>query len=87
MRSGLKKFGDLMVDETILLDPEYLDAAIVGVRDHRAMYDYSLLVQAYQENEDWTYEDAVEWIEYNTIRALPYMGRFAPLVLEVEDVD
>lgn len=87
MRSGVQKFGDLMVDETILLDPEYLDAAIVGVRDHRAMYDYNLLVQAYQENEGWTYEQTVEWVEYSTMRALPYMGKLGPLVLEVEDVD
>ena len=25
MRSGVQKFGDLMVDDTVLLDPEYLD--------------------------------------------------------------
>lgn len=80
MRTGVRKFGDLMVDDTVLLDPEYLDGAIVAVKDHRAIYDYDLLVQAYQDNEDWTYEDAVEWVEYNTMNALPYMGRLGPLV-------
>jgi len=87
VRSGVQKFGDLMVDDTVLLDPEYLDGAIVGVRDHRVLYDYDLLVQAFQDNEDWTYEDAVEWVQYNTMRALPYMGKLGPLVLEVEDFD
>jgi hypothetical protein len=80
----VQKFGDLMVDDTVLLDPEYLDGAIVGVRDHRVLYSYDKLVQAYQDNEDWTYEDAVEWVEYNTVAALPYMGKLGPLVLDVE---
>lgn len=74
-RTGVRKFGDQMVDDTVLLDPEYLDGAIVAVKDHRAIYDYDLLVQAYQDNED-----AVEWVEYNTMNALPYMGRLGPLV-------
>lgn len=80
MRSGVQKFGDRMVDDTVLLDPEYLDEAIVAVKKHRAVYDYYLLVKAYQDNENWTYEDAVEWVEYNTMNALPYMGKLGPLV-------
>lgn len=27
------------------------------------------------------YEDAVEWVEYNTLPALAYMGNLGPLVL------
>lgn len=80
MRLGVQKFGEQMVDDTVLLDPEYLDAAIVAVRDHRVIYDYDLLVEAYKDNEDWLYLDAVEWVEYNTMRALPYMGKLGPIV-------
>ena len=28
-----------------------------------------------------TYEEAVEQIEYNTIRAIPYMGDFPPVIV------
>ena len=28
-----------------------------------------------------TAEDAIEWIEYNTIRSLPYAGENAPIVM------
>ena len=33
-----------------------------------------------------TYEDAMEFVDYNTIRALPYMGLLQPYVIyPVED--
>ena len=28
-----------------------------------------------------SFEDAAEWVDYNTIRALPYMGEDAPIVM------
>ena len=38
-------------------------------------------------NEDgMTYEDAVDFISYNTLRALPYAGENGPIVLRsIED--
>ena len=33
------------------------------------------------KKEGWSDNDAIEWIEYNTIRALPYMGEGAPSVM------
>lgn len=38
--------------------------------------------------EGWSYEDAAEWVCYNTLRAIPYMGEDAPIVINrLEDVD
>ena len=34
-----------------------------------------------QENEGMDETEAIEWIEYNTIRALPYAGDQAPIVM------
>jgi hypothetical protein len=34
------------------------------------------------EDEGWTVEESIEWIEYNTIRALPYLGPNAPIICE-----
>ena len=31
--------------------------------------------------EEFTEEEAVDWIDYNTIRALHYMGSQAPIVM------
>ena len=33
------------------------------------------------ETQNFTYEEAIEWIEENTIRALPYFGEGAPIIM------
>jgi hypothetical protein len=65
------------------------DNALIGVTDDgRAVYDYELMVEWLMDTEGWSYEDAAEWVSYNTLRALPYMGEDAPIVINrLEDVD
>ena len=58
------------------------DTALIGVtEDNRAVYDFDKMVEYLIESEGWTYEESVEWIDYNTIRALPYFGEGAPIVM------
>lgn len=58
------------------------DSALIGVTsDERAVYDYELMVEWLVYTEDFTEEEAREWIDYNTIRALPYMGEDGPIVM------
>ena len=58
------------------------DSALVGItEDNRAVYDYDLMVEWLCDTEDFTVEEAVEWIEYNTLRALPYAGPDAPIII------
>ena len=58
------------------------DSALVGVsHDDRAVYDYDLMVEWLMKTEGFTEEEAVDWIDYNTIRALPYMGNDGPIVM------
>lgn len=70
-------------------DPDY-DEAIVGVDDAgRVVYDYERMAQCLMDEDGMSYEDAIEFIEYNTIRTIPYMGEMAPVILhridELED--
>lgn len=68
-------------DVVILKDFSY-DSALVGIsEDNRAIYDYDLMVEYLMEEEGWSEIESIEWIEYNTIRALPYMGDRAPIVM------
>jgi hypothetical protein len=68
--------------EGAILEPEYLDEAIIGIsHDDRAVYSYSKLVDAFMKHDGMTYEDAVEWISYNTIRSIPYMGDYPPIIV------
>ena len=58
------------------------DTALIGVTDdNRAVYYFDKMVEWLIETQDFTYEESVEWIEYNTIRALPYMGEGAPIIV------
>ena len=58
------------------------DDALIGVSDDgRAVYDYEKMVEWLVSEEGFSVEDAIEWIDYNTLRAIPYMGSDAPIVM------
>lgn len=58
------------------------DDALIGVTENgRAVYDYDKMVDWLMEKEGWSDIEAIEWIEFNTLRALPYMGSDAPIVM------
>lgn len=69
--------------EDVLIFENYsYDDALVGVtEDGRAVYDFDRMVRWLVDTEGFTDEEAIEWIEYNTIRALPYMGEEAPIIM------
>lgn len=51
------------------------DNSVVGITiDNKLVYDYDLMVLEYCKDNDCDLIDAIEWIEYNTIRSLPYLG-------------
>lgn len=71
-------------EDTILFGDTFMsyDGAIIGVTtDGRAVYDFDKMVEELMQDEEWSYEDAVEWIDYNTIRSLPYAGLKAPIIM------
>lgn len=66
---------------TIILDNQSYDNSIIGLTfDGRAIYDYDLMVQELID-EGYSAEEAIDWIDYNTIRGLIYIGEKAPLVV------
>lgn len=65
----------------VLENPSYIDAVIGVSQDGQVIYDFNKMVE-YLVNEDkMEEEEAIEFIEYNTIRALPYMGENKPIIL------
>lgn len=58
------------------------DDALIGVSDDgRAIYDFDKMVEWLMNEVGLSDSEAVEWIEYNTIRALPYFGERAPIIM------
>lgn len=82
----MTKSEELLLDNgyegvKFLSDYSY-DDALVGVsEDNRAIYDYNKMVEWLMETEGFTEEEAADWISYNTIRALPYFGEDAPIIM------
>ena len=69
-------------EDVIILENYSYDDALIGVtEDGRAVYDFDRMVRWLVDTEGFTDEEAIEWIEYNTIRALPYMGEEAPIIM------
>lgn len=73
---------DLLPEDTLVFDNMSYDNSIIGTTfDGRAIYDYDLMVEEFMEDENCSFEEAVDWVEYNTLRSLPYAGKGAPLVV------
>ena len=73
---------NLLPEDAIVFDNISYDESIVGVTfDGRVIYDYDLMVLELICHEGFSHEEAVDWIEYNTLRSLPYGGKKAPLVV------
>ena len=69
-------------DNVLIFDSRTYDNALIGVTvDGRAVYDYDEMVCGLMTDEDWTADEAVEWIEFNVVRALPYAGEMAPIIM------
>lgn len=93
------------LDGTILFDPDSLDRAIIAAYklpngEHIAVYDYDVIVDEYAKmfsdessNEEEAHDEAIQWVDYNTCRSVPYMGARSPLIVrkrfedEEEDPD
>ena len=69
-------------DVKMLTDYSY-DTALIGVTtDNRAVYDFNKMVSCLIEDQGFKDEtEAIEWIEYNTLRAIPYFGEGAPIII------
>lgn len=68
-------------DSIVFENPDY-DSAIVGVSDNgEIIYDFDKMVQHLVEHEDMTEEEAADFISYNSIRSLPYVGEGAPIIM------
>ena len=76
------KLLDNGYEDIIYLVNYSYDDALIGVsEDNRAIYDYDLMVKWLIENEDFNESEAIDWIDYNTIRTLQYIGDRAPIIM------
>ena len=80
----LEEQGIADEDQPLLLTDHSYDKSIIGFTadDGRAVYSYESMIQEFMEDEDCSEEEAQEWVDYNTMRALPYCDKgHSPIVV------
>lgn len=83
IRDLLSEMGN---EETLVFDNPDYDEAIIGVtHDGCAVYDYYEMINCLVKDENMTECDAADFIDYNTIRSLPYAGEYAPVIVYMFD--
>ena len=69
-------------DDAVVFDNPDYDDAIIGVTDEgRVVYVFDAMVKILVERDGMDETEAIEFIEYNTIRALPYAGENPPIIM------
>lgn len=74
--------SDWNLDDAVVFENPSYETAIVGydVHSNRIIYDYELMIDFLVENERMNEDEAVEFIDYNTIRSLDYIEKH-PIIL------
>jgi hypothetical protein len=79
-----------------MLEPrEKLDEAIVGwdMDGNHVIYSYEKLIAAYYEefndelDEDERMTQAIEWVDYNVVRGVGYMGDRKPVIISTGNIE
>lgn len=84
IRSAEERILDAGFEDVIILKDFSYDSALVGISDDgRAIYDYDSMIEWLMSEEGWTEEESIDWLEYNCLRAIPYMGDKSPIIMYV----
>lgn len=64
-------------------DREDFYPAIIGLAKDMShvAYSFERLVRCFMKQNNWSWEEASEWVIYDVERALPYYGERAPVIL------
>lgn len=68
-------------DVLIFSNPDYASAFIGVSDDNRAIYSYDKMIKHLMDKDSMTYIEAIEFIEFNTMRAMPYFGEKTPIIM------
>jgi hypothetical protein len=70
-------------EAVVILESYSYDDALIGVSEcNRAVYDFDKMVDWLMKQTGWSRDEAIEWIEYNTLPALSPDG---PIIMNQID--
>jgi hypothetical protein len=78
-----KEIRENLPEDAVVFDNYAYDNSIIGVTlDNRVVYSYNKMIKELMTDEGMSDIEAMEWIDYNTVRAIPYFGEGAPIICE-----
>lgn len=76
---------DQLSEGALVFDNPAYDNSIIGETfDGRAIYDIEAMADELASDDEISIEEAMDFIDYNAIRSLPYAGAKAPVVVHIE---
>jgi len=86
MRTAADRLVDAGYEDVVVFENPGYDNALIGVTsDDRAVYDFDKMVEGLMAEYHIDQYEAIEWIEYNAVRALPYVDGSPVIVYRLED--
>lgn len=82
MKNEIAEMLSTLDECKIFSDPDFDDAIIGITTDDRVVYSFHGMIESLMNSAGITYEEAKEFIEYNTIRSLPYEENAPVIVIE-----
>jgi hypothetical protein len=80
-KNTIKEYLENNYPDSYLFDD--LDDAIIGVStSDNIVYEFDKIIQILMERDGMTYEEAVEYIDHNIDRVLPYMSEGFPIIMK-----
>ncbi len=71
----LDQVAEINPDAIVLEPRSTFNRAIIGTDpDGRIVYSANKIINAFVDEDEMTEEEAIEYFEYNTLRAIQYMG-------------
>ena len=68
-------------DAMVFKNPDYEEAILGVTYDGNVVYDFDLMVNHLMKYDGMTEMDAVEFIDQDVMRVIPYMGEYPPIIM------
>lgn len=78
-RETLEEIG--REDSVVFDNPEYDDAIIGVTEEGNVVYDYEKMIDILAERDEMSRLEAAEFIDFNTVRAIPYAPDPKPIIM------
>jgi len=62
-------------------NPDFLDAIVGTTEEGNVVYSYADMVTSLMKSQNISQEEAIEFINYKTLRTIPYMPSPAPIII------